>query len=103
MQRPVQNGEVPVGGDHIDAIRLNLHPILDLEHRHSGSALEQFHHDALVRRVQVLDDDKGHAALLGHVSQERLQRLQPAGGSADAHDGKGVLLLLRAARVALSR
>ena len=46
---------------------------------------------ALVRRVQVLDDDEGHAAVGRHVSQELLQRLQPAGGSADADDGKSVM------------
>jgi len=35
-----------------------------------------------------LDDDKGHAAIFGHMPQELLQRLQPAGGGADADNGK---------------
>ena len=88
VQHPVQDGHVLVGRDHVDVVRLDLHPVLDLDDRHGGGALEQLHHDALVRRVQVLDDDKGHAALLRHVAQEQLQRLQPAGGSADADDGE---------------
>ncbi len=62
VQHTVQNGHVLVGGDHIDAVRLDLHPVPDLENLHPGGALEQFGHDPLVGRVQVLDDDKGHAA-----------------------------------------
>ncbi|MFH0789944.1 MAG: hypothetical protein V2B13_20325 [Pseudomonadota bacterium] len=42
-------------------------------------------------RVQVLDDDKGQAAFLRHVYQKGLQRLQAAGGGADAHDRKGAI------------
>ena len=53
-----------------------------------GGALEQFGHDALVRRVQMLDDDKRHAAARRHVAEKLLQRLQSAGGGADADDGK---------------
>ena len=45
-------------------------------------------HDALVRGVQVLDDDKRHAAARRHVPQELLEGLQPAGGGADADDGE---------------
>ena len=99
VQDPVQDGQVPVGRDHIDAIRLDLHPVPDLGHRHGGGALEQLHHDALVRRVQVLDDDKGHAALHRHVSQKQLQRLQAAGGSADAHDGERAISAGRVIRL----
>ena len=93
VQHTVQNGHVLVGGDHIDAVRLDLHPVPDLENLHPGGALEQFGHDPLVGRVQVLDDDKGHAALFRHMPQELLQRLQPAGGGADADNGEEEALL----------
>ena len=53
-----------------------------------GDALEQFGHDPLVRRVQVLDDDKGHAAARRHVPEELLQGLESPGGGADADDGE---------------
>ena len=53
---------------------------------HAGRALEQFGHDAFARRVQVLNDDKCHAAIPRHVRQKMLQGLQASGGSADADD-----------------
>jgi hypothetical protein len=58
---------------------------------HGGAALEQFHHHALVGRVEVLDDDKCHAAVFGNVGEELFQRLQSARRSADADNGKGGL------------
>ena len=89
VQDPVQDGHVLVRRNHIDALRLNPGAVLDLHHLHAGGALQQLGHDALVRRVEVLDDDIGHAAAWRHVAQEQFQRLQPPGGGADADDGKG--------------
>ena len=88
VQHPVQDGHVFVGRDHIDAVRCDLLAVPDLDDRHGGGALEQLHHDALVGRVQVLDDDKGHAAACRHVPQKQLQRLEPPGRGADADDGE---------------
>ena len=68
VQNPVQDGHVPVRRNHIDAVRLDPRAILDLEYLHSGGAMEQLRQDALVRRVQMLDDDKRHAAARRHVS-----------------------------------
>ena len=97
VQHTVQDGHVPVRRDHIDAVRLDVGAILDLDDLHGGAALQQFHHDALVRRVQVLDDDKGHAAGFRHFPQELFQRLQPPGRSADADDREGSPQTARAA------
>ncbi len=88
VQTPVQDGHVLVRRDHIDAVRLNPRAVLDLEDLHAGCALEQFGHDALVRRVQVLDNDKRHAASCRSVPQKQLQGLQSAGRGANADDGK---------------
>ena len=44
-------------------------------HPPPGVALEQLHHDTLVRRVQILDNDKRHAALRRRILQEQFQRL----------------------------
>ena len=88
VQDPVQDGHVLVRRDHIDAVRPHPGAILDLDDFHAGGALEQFGHDPLVRRVQVLDDDKRHAAARRHVPQELLQGLEPPGGGADADDGE---------------
>jgi hypothetical protein len=57
--------------DHTDAVRLDAGGILDLDDLHGGGTQEQFHHDALTRWVQVLDNDKGHIALLRHIPQEQ--------------------------------
>ena len=89
VQYPVEDGYVLVGRYHIDVVRLNYRAVLHLYDLHGGGALEELGHDPLVRRVEVLDDDKGHAASLRHVLQELFEGLQPSGGGADAHDGEG--------------
>ncbi len=88
VQDPVQDGHVLVRRDHIDAIGLDPRAILDLDDFHAGGALQQFRHDPLVRRVEVLDDDKRHAAARRHVPQKLLQGFESPGGGANAHDGK---------------
>jgi hypothetical protein len=45
-----------------------------LKNAHGRPALEQFHHDAFMRRVKMLDDDERHAAVLGDVAEEEFQR-----------------------------
>jgi hypothetical protein len=77
VQHTVQDGHVLIGRNHIDAVRRDPQTVLDLHDRHGGCALEQLDHDTLVVRVQVLDDDKGHAAAVRHVPQEQLQASSP--------------------------
>ncbi len=79
VQGAVQDGHVLVARDDIDAVRLDPHAIFDLDDRHGRAALEQFHHHALVGRVEVLDYDKSHPAACGHAAEEQFQRLQPSG------------------------
>jgi hypothetical protein len=88
VQDSVQDGHVFVRRDHIDPVRLDQGAILDLDHSHAGGALEQFGHDAFAGRVQMLDDDKSHAAVLRHARQEMFQSLQSSGRGADADDGE---------------
>jgi len=88
VQHAVENGEIAVGRDDIDVVRLDLHAVLDLEDGHGGGALKQFNHDALVGRVEVLNDDEGEAAGGRDVLEELFQRLQSPGGSANADDGE---------------
>ena len=84
VQYAVQNGHVLVGGNNINAVWFDPHAVFDLKNLHRGGTLEQFVHDTLVGRVQVLDNDKGHAAVFGNIPQELFEGLQPAGGGADA-------------------
>ena len=50
---------------------------------------EELVHQALEVRRQVLDDDERHPGVLRQVVEEALERLEPAGGGADAHDVRG--------------
>lgn len=88
MQHAMQHREIAIRRDHIDVVALNLHPVLHLHHRHRRAALEQLHEDALVGRVEMLDDDKRQPAARWHMVEKQLQRLQPASRSTKAHDGK---------------
>ena len=91
VQHPVQNGKILVRRDDIRAVGTHASAIPDLGHGHAGGALEQFGHDPLVGRIEVLDDDERHAAGFRHVIQEMLQGLETAGRGADADDGEGGL------------
>jgi len=79
VQHSVQDGHVLVRRDHINAVRANPGAVLDLKHLHAGAALEQFGHEPLPRRVQMLNNDKRHPASRGHARQELLQRLESPG------------------------
>jgi hypothetical protein len=68
MQNAMQDGHILVRRNDIDVVRQNRSAILNLNDFHAGVALEQFRHDAFTRRIKVLDDDKCHAAVLGHMT-----------------------------------
>ena len=87
VQTSVEDGHLLVRRDHVDAGRLNSGAVLDLKDLHRRGALEQFHHGALVRRFQVLNNDKSYAAVCRNVPQEKVQCLQSAGRGANADDG----------------
>ena len=90
----MQQGQIPVGRNNIDMIRLNPHPVLDLGNRHGRVALEQLHHHILVGRVQVRDYDEGQTAGGRYILQKQPQRLQSPGRSSDA-DYREMIVLLR--------
>ncbi len=84
----MQNRHVLVGRNQIDAVWFDPRPVFDLKNFHRDDASKQFVHDSFVRRVQMLDDDKGHAARRGHFFQELFKGLQASGGGADTDDRK---------------
>ena len=88
VQNPVQDRQVAIGWDHINMIRLDLHAVADLDHRHRRGALQQLGHDGLVGRIQMLDNDEGQAASGRQVLEEQFQRLQATGGRPDTNDGE---------------
>ena len=75
-----------LGGDEIDVVRRDGHPVLDELDRQLRMPREQLVHQAAKVGGQVLDDDVRHPALAGRAVEESLERLEPAGGGADADD-----------------
>ena len=90
VEAVMQDGDVPVRRNDIDAIRLHLHPVLCLHHRHGGCPLQQFGQDAGVIRGEVLNHDISHAAADWHMQKKLFKRFQPASGRADGDDRKGL-------------
>ena len=80
--------EVAVGRDDVDVIRLDVHFVFDLHDAHSGMLAEQFGGQTLVRRIQVLDQHKGHVRIGWHRGEELFERVQPARRCTDADDRK---------------
>jgi len=69
-------------------VRRHRHAVLGLHHAHGGGGGEQLRHHAVMRRVQMLDQDEGHGGCRGQSRQKAAARFQPAGGRADADDAK---------------
>ena len=84
VQHSVQNGQILVGWNDVDPIRLDLQAILDLKNLHRRGPRKQLDQHALVRRVQVLNDHESHSALLGQVAQETLERFQTSSRGTNA-------------------
>ena len=83
MQHAVQDRHVLVRRNHIDVFGSTR--VLSLTcTTHRRGALKEFGQNAFVCRVEVLDNDDGHAAADRHVSQKRFQRLEsPVSTDAD--------------------
>jgi hypothetical protein len=76
----------PVRGDHVDVVELDLHLMADLDHLHGGVLREQFHHETLMRGIQVLDENERHAVRHGHARQETAERIEPTRRRSDGDD-----------------
>jgi hypothetical protein len=74
--------------NHIDMIALDGHSLFGLRHRHGRLFCEELRQQALVARIEMLDEDKRHPTLGGERSQQLRDRLQAPCGSTDSDDGK---------------
>src|SRR5690242_6166469 len=61
MQCTVTDGEIGPGRNDVEMVRLDRHSIRRLSHGHRRVACQQVHHHALVRRVEMLNQNEGHA------------------------------------------
>jgi hypothetical protein len=75
--------------DDEDMVRGERHAVLGLHHRHLGVIARELDQQALVMRVEMLDQDERHAALRRHVREEALEGIEPAGGSAETDEQPG--------------
>lgn len=86
-QDSLVNGEVDVGGSHIDATGVDAHPVPHGGHLHRVVAGENGGQGTLVPRREMLEDHVGHP-VRRQVFRERLEGLETPRGSPDADDGK---------------
>ncbi len=84
-QLAVENGQVLFGGNEVNIVRLDQHAVLGPVYLHGGFLGKDFHHQALVIRRQVLDDDKSHAAVRSHSGKKEFDGLEPPGGSPNGY------------------
>ena len=77
VELPLADRQGPVRRDHVDVVRLDGHRVGDLDHFHGRDPAQELDHEALVGRVQVLDQDKSHPAVRGHRAEELLERIEP--------------------------
>ena len=84
VQDVVGNAHLHVGGDDVDAVAFDRHPLGGLDDLHAGSRRQEHGQCALVLRRQVLHQDDRQAG----VRRQRLQHLgegfQPSRRRADA-------------------
>ena len=85
QQFAVEDGEVLLGRDQIDMVRLNGHSVLSPMHQHRGFFGQQFDHQAFVVGREVLDDDKTQATIRRHVTEKGLNRFQTPSRCAYCH------------------
>src|SRR5258706_7502851 len=80
----VGKAQEPVWRNDIDVVALQIIGSLDLTDLQSGARGNDSSELAAALRIQVNDEDKGRTGILGHVGDEVLQRVDAAGGTADA-------------------
>src|SRR5439155_22759667 len=82
----------------VEMVRLDLRPILSLVDPDPACAGNELRQGALVGRIEVLDQDEGHAGVGGQLPEEQATRLETAGRGADPDDGEARLAEARSFR-----
>ncbi|MEY9153936.1 hypothetical protein ABIG04_002246 [Bradyrhizobium japonicum] len=71
----------PVGHQHCLILRLH--------HFHGSVRPQQIYQQAIVVGIEVLNQDKGHAGIGGHMIEETSKRGEPTGRRPNAHYERG--------------
>ena len=88
VELAVKNSQVPIGRNNVNVVGFHPHAVLDLCHLHARVMSDQIGQNAFVVRVQMLNHDKGHAAVRGHRLEELFECFQSTSRCADAYDGE---------------
>jgi hypothetical protein len=84
LKGPIRQGEGATRTDDVDVIGLDRLGLVDLVYRECAVVGEDFRHRALAVRREVLHNHERDTGLGWHRLEERLERIDPASGSADA-------------------
>ena len=71
------NRQVSSRWDNIEVVAVDWHSVCRLEHGHRRMTREQVHHHAFVCGVEMLNQDKSHAAVGGQRIQEAPAGVEP--------------------------
>src|SRR5262249_28915315 len=100
-QHPPRYGHGGVRRNHIEVVLLQRHAVGHLPYPHRRLFGKQLGQDAVVSRIQVLNEDEGHPGGGGQGSDELAKSLNPAGRGADGNDQESVLVWRRFAFLTL--
>ncbi len=88
MECALLDGHGASGPNYIDVIRLHGEPVFDLAYRHPRATAQDFGHQTLVLRREVLDHDIGNTAVRWSRREERTKGFDSSGRRADAYDSE---------------
>ena len=95
LQGAVGNGHGGVRGNDVNMVGLDGHAIGYFADAHDGLFGNEFGEHAFVFGIQMLDQDEGHACVLGKITHEFGEGFDSAGGSADGGNQEVVLVFWR--------
>ena len=78
LERAVLDHELLVRRNHIDVIRLYLHRLRDLDHRHRSLELKNARQIAFEIRREMHHHHEGQPAVRRHVAEKLLKHRNPA-------------------------
>ena len=98
VQGAVADGQIGAGGNDIEVVALERHAVRCLPHGIDGVAGQQIHHHAFVGRIEMLDQDEGHAVARRQCVHKLPAGIEAARGGAYSDDGEFAGISRRATR-----
>lgn len=88
LKVPIGHRDDRVGRADVNLVRIQVHALLGMVDRHRRSRGKKLRQDALTCRIEVLDEQDGHAGFGRQVPQQSREGIEATGRSADADHGK---------------